>query len=253
MRTVSIINLKGGVGKTISAINIAHILSAVHKKNVLIIDNDKQGNTSKFFRAYDRGKPSMYDVLTGRDVDLKSVVRRTEYERLDILPANLSLMYADREVLMDTARAQQTRLKKALQTADGEYDFVVIDNAPDLSISVSNAIVAADDILIPIKIDKFAFDCLEMLLRQIEDLRSFNPAIRIAGGFVTMYQKNKVNIDGVKMLRKRPPVPIMETAISKTVIVDQTTFNGKPLLLYAPKSTAAQDYISLAGEYLKMV
>jgi len=218
---------------------------------VLLIDNDKQGNASKFFGAYDYDKPSIADVLTGRDVDLSKVIRQTKFENLDVLPANLSLLRADKEVLLDTARAQQTRLKKALENLGGLYDYVIIDNAPDLNISNINAIVASDDILIPIKIDQFALDGLEILTEQAEDLRSFNPRLKIAGGFVTMYQKNNVNTAGLKYLReKQTLIPMFDAVISKTVKVDESTFKGEPLLKYAPKTRAASDYCALAEEYL---
>lgn len=218
----------------------------------MLIDNDKQGNASKFFGVYDYNKASIADVLTGRNVNLFSIIQKTRFENLDILPANLTLLRADKEVLLDTARAQQTRLSNALKNISGCYNYIVIDNAPDLSISAINAMVASDDILIPIKIDKFSLDGLSMLMEQAEDIRSFNPHLRIAGSFVTMFQKNKVNITGMVFLQKQSLIPVFNAAISKTVKVDESTFKGEPLLLYAPKTRAAIDYCRLTEEYLKM-
>ena len=262
MKVICIINLKGGVAKTISAINIAHILATKHGKQVLLIDNDKQGNTSKFFGLHSYENLSFADVLTSKDPDtILKAIKITEYNDyesgyyLHVLPANMNLLHADRQILIDTGRPQQTRLKKALQVlidTNASYDYVVIDNAPDLNMSVVNAIVAANDILIPIKVDKFAFDGLDQLLEQVEELREFNPNLRIAGGFITMYSKNNVNIQGVEVLGEKKGLPMFETVIRNTVKVNETTYTGEPITAYAPKSTAAKDYDALVDEYLRV-
>lgn len=249
MKVISIINLKGGVGKTISAINIAYILAALHGKKVLLIDNDKQGNTSKFFDLHDYDQPSISEVLTIRDFPLSDAVRATEFDGLDVLPANMNLLRANKEVLMDVSRPQQTRLSKALRVHGG-YDFVVIDNAPDLDMGVINGLVACNDVLIPVKVDKFAFDGLDILREQIDYVREFNDNIRIAGCFVTMFGRSKVNAQGVEYLSEETDLPMFKTVIRKTVTVDETTFEGKPLQVYAKKSTAAEDYAALVEEYL---
>jgi chromosome partitioning protein len=114
-----------------------------------------------------------------------------------------------------------------------------------------NALVASDEVLIPISIDKFAFDGLGELVDQIEALREFNPALRIAGAFVTMYRRDNVNAGGLQWLRANSPVPMFSTAIRATVRVPETTYTGMPLLHFAPRSTAAQDYEALVREILE--
>ena len=256
MKVVSIINLKGGVGKTISAINIAHVLAEVHGKRVLLVDNDKQGSVSRFFEVHSYEKPSIADVLTVKDFPLLlEAVTETGYAhgRLDVLPANMMLLRADKEILLDCARPQQTRLAKALRAVEDAYDFVIIDNAPDLNMSVINALVASHDVMIPIKIDNFAFDGVKQILEQVEEIKEgFNPDICVAGGFVTMWQKNNVNAQGEEWLQEHALLPMLRTAIRKTVAVDETTFNRMPLLAYKPNSTAARDYEALVAEYLKL-
>lgn len=217
---------------------------------VLLIDNDKQGNASKFFGAHDYNKLSIADVLVEKNIDLKKIIQHTEHDRLDILPANMTLLRADKEVLFDTTRMQQTRLLQALKNVNDLYDYVVIDNAPDLSMSIINAMVASNDVLIPIKIDKFSLDGLSQLIEQVRNLNEFNPELKIVGGFVTMYQRNNVNTDGIAYLRENAPIKIMQTTISKTVKVDESTFVGKPLLIYAPKTSVAEDYCRLTTEYI---
>lgn len=253
MRIASIINLKGGVGKSISAINIAHMLAALHGYRVLLIDNDKQGNTSKFFGVHDYNMPSIAHVLTDKVRDITNAIRKTDFDGLHVLPSNMNLLKADREILVDISRPQQTRLKKALAVVADQYDFVVIDNAPDLSMSVINGLVACDDVLIPIKIDNFAFDGLEQVREQVEIVREFNERIQIRGCFVTMFQRNGVNTQGEEYLNAAEGVPMFKTVIRKTVRVDETTFNGKPLMVYAKNSTATQDYAKLVAEYLEAI
>jgi len=252
MKTISIINLKGGVGKTISAINIAHVLVKIHNKRVLLIDNDKQGNVSKFFGLHGDNMQGMAELMTQRGIDPQGLIHNTAFSGLDVIAANMTLLNANKEVLLDMSRPQQTRLNKALQTVAGAYDYCVIDNAPDINMSVINALVASHDVLVPIKVDKFAFDGLKQLSEQIEDMQEFNPSLRLRGCFITMQEKNTVNTQGVEWLESRTDYPLFSTAIRKTTKVDQTTFYGLPLLEYSKNSTAAQDYIRLVAEYLAL-
>lgn len=251
MKTISIINLKGGVAKTVSAINIAYTLVEKHGKRVLLIDNDKQGNTSKFFGLYDPESDGLSELLTVRGLDVDNVIHKTAYEGLDIITANMNLLSANKEILMDVSRPQQTRLRKKLESVKEQYDYVIIDNAPDLNMTVVNALVASDDVLIPIKIDQFSFDGLEQILEQIEDVSEFNSDICFAGCFVTMYQRSSVNTQGAELLEQQG-YPVFATRIRKTVKVDEMTFTGKPLLEYAKRSTACVDYVALVDEYLKL-
>ena len=169
MKTISIINLKGGVAKTLTADSMAHVLATLHNKRVLLVDNDKQGNTSKAFGVHSYDDKSISDVLTARRLDPWEVIKKTRFENIDVMPANMTLIRANMEVLMDSTRPQQTRLRSALNTiaAENFYDFCIIDNAPDINISTINALVASDDVIIPIKIDKYAFDGLAELKEQI--------------------------------------------------------------------------------------
>lgn len=252
MKIISIINLKGGVAKTVSAINIADILVKVHNKRVLLIDNDKQGNTSKFFGLYDQYSiTGLAELLTDKKMTVDNVIKATDYEGLDIITANMNLLRANKEILMDSSRPQQTRLRKKLKQVKDQYDYVIIDNAPDINMTVINALVASDDFIVPIKVDQFAFDGLEQILEQVEEVSEFNSNIRFAGCFVTMYQRSSVNMQGAELLEQQG-YPIFKTRIRKTVKVDEMTFAGKPLLEYAKRSTACTDYVALVNEYLEL-
>lgn len=130
MKTISIINMKGGCAKTVSSISIAHIMAADYGARVLLVDMDKQGNTSKFFGLYGYEAASIADILTIKGFDAAEAVRETAYERLHVIPANMRLLIANRDILLDVSRPQQTRLKRALDALGGAYDYCIIDCAP---------------------------------------------------------------------------------------------------------------------------
>jgi chromosome partitioning protein len=251
MKTISIINLKGGVAKTISATNIAHILSVIHNKRVLLVDNDKQGNASKMFGLHSYDEPSVAELMTRRNANLEEIIAPTQYANLDLIPANMTLLKANLEVMLDTTRPQQTRFRKALRSMEGEYDYCIIDNAPDINISTINALVASDDVLIPIKIDKFAFDGLAELKEQIENTKEdLNPGLCLKGCLVTCYQRNEVNRQGEEWLKTQTEYPVFDTHIRRTEKVDESTFATTPIIEYSRRCGAARDYLKFVEEYL---
>jgi chromosome partitioning protein len=254
MKTISVINLKGGVAKTISAANIAHILATIHGKNVLLVDCDKQGNISKMFGLHGYDNPTIAELLTERDANIHEIIKPSQYSTLQIIPANMTLLRANMEILLDSSRPQQTRLRTALKSIAGDYDYCVIDCAPDLNISTINALVASEDVLIPIKIDKFAFDGLAELKAQIENIREdLNPCLILRGCFVTFFQKNEVNRQGAEWLRAQGAYPVFNTHIRRTEKVDESTFANLPILEHSRRCGAARDYLALVAEYLENV
>lgn len=253
MKTISIINLKGGVAKTISAVNIAHILAKAFNKRVLLIDCDKQGNVSKLFGVHDYNAPSLADILTQNRLSLDVIVN-AKRENLSVIPANMNLLKANLEVMLDSTRPQQTRLRNALKDVQEYYDYCIIDCAPDINISTINALVASDYVFIPIKIDNFAFDGLAELKEQIENVKEdFNPNIKYRC-FVTCYQNNEVNRQGEEWLKQRQAdYPLFDTHIRRTVKIDESTFANAPIWEYSPRCNATKDYIALVREILQFV
>ena len=255
MRVLNICNLKGGVGKTITAINLACILAEIHKKKVLVVDNDKQGNTSKFFHAHSYDYPSIADIMTGAK-GADEVIRHTAYERIDIIPANMSLLAANRAVLLDTMKPQQTRIRNAFDKVRGAYDYeiVIIDNAPDENMSVINALAAGDDVIIPVKVDKFTFDGVDEMLQCVKQVKeNFNPGLTFRGCVITNFRNNEVNSQGVAYMGTLSKYRLMATQIHWSMKVDESTFTFKPITKHSPRSWAARDYKKLAREYLAAV
>ena len=141
-----------------------------YRKTVLVIDNDKQGNLSKACGVWSYDKPSLADVLTG-ERGIKETIQETNTALLNAIPANMHLLTANLAVIKDEEIDQATILKDALEEVADAYDYCIIDCPPDINISVINALVAADEVIIPIKIDGYAFDGMEELEQQIENAK----------------------------------------------------------------------------------
>lgn len=250
MQVISIISLKGGVAKTTTAVNMAYILAAVHQKKVLVIDNDKQGNASKAFDRYDtEDKNTIARAMLERNFDVSEIIKKTNYKNIDIITANMDLLEANLRTVVDTGRQQQTRLKKTLAALD--YDFCIIDNAPDINMSIINALVMTNDVIMPIFMDQYSFDGLNILLEQIAQVQEdFNETLNFAGCLVTQYQNNDVNNLNIEKLKARG-LPIYAQKIRRTEKkVSESTFEKKPLVEYSVRCGAAQDYKKFVVEYL---
>ena len=235
MKVLSIINLKGGVGKTISSANIGYILSELHNYKVLLIDNDKQGNLSKIYNRHNYELPGVEEIMTNRNVDVFDLIQNTEYKNLDIISANMKLLAANLEVMLDQVRPQQIRIKQAIKQVEEYYDYCIIDNAPDINISTINALVASNEVMIPIKIDEFAFDGLKELVDQINNTK--------------VDLNNEVNRQGKDWL-KESNYKVFDSHIRRTEKIDESTFAKMPINLYSKRCGAAVDYKRLVEEYL---
>lgn len=253
MRVLSIINLKGGVAKTISSVNMAHIMATIHGCKVLLIDNDKQGNASKILNRHSYDQKGTAEVMTHRGIAPEEVIHKTDYEGLDIITANMNLLAANLEVMLDQSRPQQIRFKRFLEGLRDEYDYCVIDNAPDINISTINALVASEDVMVPITIDDFSIDGLAELREQIDNTREdLNPELRFCGCFITQYDRtNEADIQGADFL-KTLDYPLFETHIRRTPKMKPSTFARKPIVEFSGRCGAAYDYKELVQEYLNM-
>ena len=247
MRTVSIINLKGGVGKTVTSINMAYGLMR-RGRRVLLIDCDKQGNTSKFFKCYSKDKTSLSDVLTG-DADIKAAIYDTDYSNLgntaptlDVLPADMSLINAAKQIDDNPIRPGTTRLKEALKSVRAKYNYCIIDCAPDINIPIINALVASDDVVIPVVIDKFTFDGIAEVMEKIDEVRRWhNRDLNFVGCVVTSYRNTDLCNEGIEVLQEKFG-KVFCTRIRWTPIMSKSTFAGVPIVEYSPRCGAAKSY-----------
>lgn len=255
MRVLSVINLKGGVAKTISSVAIAYILAEVYGFRVLLVDNDKQGDASRGLNRRSEDCKGIEEIMTARRPDMKHLVQHTDFQNLDIITANMKLLKANLEVLLDQSRPQQTRLEKALAAVAGQYDFCVIDNAPDINISTINALVASDDVIVPLEVDDNTTEGLAELVEQIESTREdLNPGLTFRGCFITKYDgRNEAHAQGAEKLKNDGKYPIFNTKIRTSKKVSESTFARLPIFLYSRRSAASMDYLLLVKEYLEML
>ncbi|WP_294196925.1 ParA family protein [uncultured Clostridium sp.] len=247
MKKVAIFNIKGGVAKTTSTANLGACLSEKNKK-VLLIDLDAQSNLTKLFKAYSMDDLTISDVLLNKDLDINTVIKKTDFENIDIIPSNLKLAFTEKKILLDVSRSQQNRLSKALEKLN-EYDYCLIDCPPSLNMITINALCASDEVFVPIKIDKFALDGLEYLLDSIEEIKDeFNPNLNFRGCFVTMDTATTVNKVIKKELKQLLADKMFNTTINQNVKVIESTFEECPVVFSNKKARASVDYKNLCKE-----
>jgi chromosome partitioning protein len=248
MKKVSIFNIKGGVAKTTSTANLGACLSQQGKK-VLLVDLDSQSNLTKLFKTYSIEDLSISDVLLDKNLDIHKAIKRTDFENLDIISANINLTFTERNILLDETRSQQDRLVIALSQINDEYDYCLIDCPPSLNIITVNALCASDEVFVPIKIDKFALDGLEYLLDRISEIKeNFNSNLNFKGCFITMDTATTVNKVIKQELKKLLGDKMFDTTIKQNVKVIESTFDECPVVFSNKKARASINYRDLCKE-----
>lgn len=253
MRIISIINLKGGVGKTMTALEMGYILHHKYGQKVLLVDNDKQGNLSQAmgrYHAEDR-LCGTAQLLVGRDVNKIRIF--TNEPGLGVVNADMSLLTSTYRLLGKSGErlGQFETLRDARAEDETPYDYVIIDNPPDMGINVINALMVTDDVIVPVKLDQWALDGLEIIRDQISECRERNPEIRLLGIMVTMYRNNDANVAGVEWLLDQR-YQMFKEKIRYSEKVAESIMLGKPLEEYSPRSAAAVSYRKFVEEYRRM-
>lgn len=251
MRTTAILNLKGGVGKTATTVNMAAILAADYGKSVLVVDADSQANTTEFFGGKAPNACSFADLLRRDELrpPLRSVIGGTVFEGVGLLAADEGLMDLDLSAVKSNT-ADVTCLRRYLSESveTGVYDYVLIDCPPAFNAACAAALLAADDVIIPIKLDAFSLRGMANLMRQISNMRAINPQLRLAGLLPTMVYKSEQISAALETLRASQL--FVFPSIRKTNKVDDMTFAQRPLIESSPKSAACIDYRRFVGAYV---
>ena len=249
-RVIALVNQKGGVGKSTTAVNLGAALAMLGKR-VLVIDDDPQGNTTTGFGVEKAGTaPSTYEVLM-RQAAIEAALRATEVERLDLVPATINLAGAEIELVSELSR--ETRLRDALQGVADRYEYVLIDSPPSLGLLTINALVAATEAVIPVQAEFYALEGLSQLTRVVNRVReALNPPLHVSGVLVTMYDgRTRLAVEVLDELGRFFPQQMFKTQIPRNIRLSEAPSYGKPVMLFDPKSRGAQAYMALAREMLE--
>ena len=253
MRTITIANQKGGVGKTTTAINLATALAAIGRRT-LLIDLDPQGNASTGLGIdKDDREISSYDVLTER-ASITEAASPTAVPNLSVVPSTLDLLGLEMEIASASGRAYRLRDALHFHTVENaHFDFVLVDCPPSLNLLTINAMAAADSILVPLQCEFFALEGLSQLLETVERVRdTLNPALGLHGIVLTMFDgRNNLASQVVKDVRAYMGDHVYDTIIPRNVRVSEAPSFGKPAILYDMKCSGSQAYIRLASEVIQ--
>lgn len=252
MRTVAVMNQKGGTGKTTSAINLAGELAA-RGKRVLLIDTDTQGNATSNLRLTSVPPATLADVICGKGPALPDTVCRTDVEGLDLIRGG-ALLAPALPVMQELRFGRDTVLRRLLPQIPDGYDFVFFDCSPSLeSLFNINVLMAVRYILIPIKVDKNSIEGYDVMLETVREVRaSGNPDIRVLGIFMTAVETGaSLDREMIASLPALLPELAFRTYIRKNIDVKKAPIALLPLRQYAPRCTAALDYAALADEMLE--
>jgi len=248
-KIVGVVNQKGGVGKTTTAINLAACL-ALEGMSILLVDCDPQANaTSGVGIPRDDNRHSIYDVLVGQAA-AHQVILPTDIEKLWILPGSKNLTGANVELA--GVEGRESRLRDALESVRGNHELVILDCPPALDLLTLNSLVAADSLIVPMQAEYFALEGVSELISTLERVRTaFNPKIEIEGVLLTMYD-DRTNLaqQVTETLRDYFKEKLFKTVIPRNVRLAEAPSHGKPVALYDGKSRGTEAYFELTGEFL---
>ena len=254
MKIISIINQKGGVGKTTTVINLASALSQQGKK-ILVIDLDPQGNatTGLGLSNTEHSNQTIYGILNGM-MSISDVIKKTKFENLDLITSNVDLSGLELETAGDSRRAfiLKEQLMAYLHDSSRYYDYILIDCPPSLSLLTIMALVTSSSLIVPLQTEFFALEGLTQLMKTIERIKNnLNPELVIKGILLTMYDKrNKLSSEVEKEAREYFKEKVYQTVVPRNVRLSEAPSHGVPVLNYDKTCPGSKSYFSLTEEFL---
>ena len=248
-RIIAVANQKGGVGKTTTAINLSSCLASLGKK-VLAIDMDPHGNmTSGLGIDKNEVEYTVYELILGQ-VGIEKVICKDALENLDVLPTNINLSAAEIELI--GVEEKEFIIRKEVDKVKKNYDFIVIDCPPSLSMLTINAMTTADSVLVPIQCEYYALEGLSQLIHTIDLVKErLNPELKIEGVVFTMYDaRTNLSLQVVENVKDNLQQTIYKTIIPRNIRLAEAPSHGLPINLYDPKSSGAESYMLLAEEVI---
>ena len=206
MKIIAVMTLKGGVGKTMTAASLAYILGTEHGKKILAVDADQQGNISMLYDRYEPQGTGMPELLerhqdAGGSYRAADLIQGTPYKNVDIIPANGYLMRTNMQLLLQETEDQVLRFKAAMQEVQDAYEYCIADCGLLMDMTVTNVLVAADLVIVPVKVGGFEIEAVSSMEEQVEDLRSLNPGLKMQI-LMTMRQANQMSFQVEDWLKK---------------------------------------------------
>ena len=248
-RVIAVANQKGGVGKTTTAINLSACLAEKGQK-VLAIDMDPQGNmTSGLGIDKDEVEKNIYDLMIGQ-VGVEEVLQKEAIENLDIIPTSIDLSAAEIELI--GVDDKEFIIRNAIAPIKDNYDYIIIDCPPSLSMLTINAMTTADSVLVPIQCEYYALEGLSQLIHTVELVKErLNPILKIEGVVFTMYDaRTNLSLQVVENVKDNLDQTIYKTIIPRNIRLAEAPSHGLPINLYDPRSTGAESYMLLADEVI---
>lgn len=248
-RVIAMCNQKGGVGKTTSSINIAGALSQ-YGRRVLIVDFDPQGAATVGLGINANAvEDTVYTVLFNPRMDVHTVIQHTDFENLDIMPANIDLSAAEVQLVTEVGREQV--LAGVLRQVKDEYDVIIIDCQPSLGLLTVNALTAADGVIIPVAAEFFALRGVALLMQSIEKVQSrINPSLEVYGVLVTMFTHTLHCDEVLQRIYEAFQGKVFHSVISRSIKLPDSTVAAAPITIYAPNHKTAKEYREVARELI---
>ena len=254
-KIISLVNQKGGVGKTTTSINLSAALGKMGKR-VLLIDMDPQSNATTGLGLNSNDfKNDIYELITGK-CEVKKAIKKTKFHNLSIIPSTINLAGVDVEfvkrMLEDKEFSQNMQLKLRLDEIRDNYDYILIDCPPSLGVLTVNALTASDSVLIPVQCEYFALEGIMQLLNTITQARkNLNPKLEIEGVVLTMLDsRTNLGLEVVENVRGFFRERVYDTIIPRLIRLTEAPSHGKPIANYDPTSRGTEAYINLAKEVI---